>query len=66
MRVEGGAVLKLTGEAAPAEGFILRLPATLNATVKAGGKAIKPQAGGDFPLPPGTKRAEIALGEVRP
>jgi hypothetical protein len=66
MRVEGGAVLKLTGEAAPAEGFILRLPATLNATVKAGGKAIKPQAGGDFLLPPGTKRAEIALGEVRP
>jgi len=64
-RVEGGAVLKLTGEAAPADGFLLRLPASLKASVKVSGKAVPPQAGGDFPLPAGTKRAEIAFGEKK-
>ena len=62
-RVEGGAVLTLTGEAAPADGFVLRLPASLQASVKVGGKAVPPQAGGDFLLPSGTKRAEIAFRE---
>ena len=60
-RVEGGAVLTLSGEAAPAEGFVLRLPASLRPTVQVGGKTLQPQAGGDFLLPAGTKRAEIAL-----
>ena len=62
-RVEGGAVLTLTGEAAPADGFVLRLPASLKATVKVGSNTIQPQAGGDFLLPSGTKRAEIAFSE---
>jgi len=64
-RVEGGAVLTLSGEAAPADGFFLRLPPTLGAIVKVGGRAILPQAGSGFLLPAGTKRAEIAFGETR-
>ncbi|MCX5683741.1 MAG: hypothetical protein NT049_08655, partial [Planctomycetota bacterium] len=65
-RVEGGAVLKLTGEAAPAEGFLLRLPASLKATVKVGASMIQPQAGGDYLLPAGTKRADVAFAEAKP
>jgi hypothetical protein len=64
-RVEGGAVLAMSGEAAPADGFFLRLPPTLGAIVKVGGRAILPQAGSGFLLPAGTKRAEIAFGETR-
>lgn len=56
---DGGATLALTGKAAPAQGFALRLPASLKATVKVKGKRLKPARGGDVILPVGTKEAEI-------
>jgi hypothetical protein len=65
VRIEGGAVLTLSGAAAPADGFTLRLPGTLKATVKIGNKPAKGMRGGDFWLPAGTKRAEIAFGEAK-
>ena len=61
----GGAALMLTGKAAPADGFVLRLPAALRPTVKADGKAVKAGPRGDVLLPPGTKKAEITFGETR-
>jgi hypothetical protein len=64
VRIEGGAVLTLPGPAAPADGFTLRLPGPLKATVKIGNKAAKGMRGGDFWLPPGTKRAEIAFSQA--
>ena len=62
---DGGATLTLTGKAAPAEGFVLRLPAALRPTVKEDGKTLKGKANGDFPLPAGTKKAEITFGETK-
>jgi hypothetical protein len=56
------ATLALTGDAAPAGGFVLRLPSALRATVTTGGSAI-PGADGDFMLPAGTKGAQIEWRE---
>ncbi|MDX1950557.1 MAG: hypothetical protein SFY81_00140 [Verrucomicrobiota bacterium] len=53
----GEAVLKLGGRAKPSEGFLLRLPPELNATVETGGKEVPGE--GDFILPPGTTKATI-------
>ena len=58
---EGGAALVLSDKAAPAEGFVLRLPKSLGAKVKVDGKPLAPTPGGDFILPLGAKRAEIAV-----
>ena len=59
---DAGATLTLTGKAAPAQGFALRLPASLKATVKVKSKRLKPARGGDVILPVGTTRAEITFG----
>jgi len=57
-----GATLTLTGKAAPAQGFVLRLPQSLKAAVTVNGKRVRPARGGDVILPAGTKRAEITFG----
>jgi len=59
---DGGAALTLTGKAAPAQGFVLRLPAALKANAKVKGKRLKPARGGDVMLPVGKTRAEITFG----
>jgi hypothetical protein len=65
VRVEGGAALKLTGAAAPADGFALRLPGVLKAKVKVGTKEARRLPGGDFHLQAGTKRAEVTFTETK-
>ncbi|MBE3135421.1 MAG: hypothetical protein IMZ55_18295 [Acidobacteria bacterium] len=60
---DGGAAMVLAETAAPAEGFILRLPASLGARVTADGKPAKAAPNGDVPLPLGTKHVEIRLPE---
>jgi hypothetical protein len=55
---ERGARLTLSG-AAPPDGFVLRLPATLKASVIVGGKALEARSGGDFVLPAKTVQAEV-------
>ncbi|MSU63288.1 MAG: hypothetical protein EXS31_12970 [Pedosphaera sp.] len=57
-RTGTGATFTLAGEAAPPEGFMLCLPGAMAPTVSVGGKIV---AGvrGRFPLPAGTRRAEI-------
>ena len=57
----GGAKLTLGGTASPPGGFVLRLPASLKASVAVGGKTLKQDATGDLVLPPGTKQAAIAF-----
>ncbi|HUU93909.1 MAG TPA: hypothetical protein VM238_22170 [Phycisphaerae bacterium] len=56
---DGGATLTLTGTAAPAQGFLLQLPASLKATVSVKGKRLRPSRGGDVVLPLGTTQAQI-------
>ena len=62
---DGGATLVLTGKAAPAQGFILRLPKSLKAEVKVGGKRLKAVSDGDFLLPLGTQEAAVAFAPGR-
>jgi len=62
---DGGATLVLTGKAAPAQGFVLRLPKSLKATVKVGGKRLKAVGDGDFLLPLGTQEAAVAFAPRR-
>jgi hypothetical protein len=59
-RADGGATLTLAGDASPPEGFVLRLPQSIKATVTAAGKTLAAK-GGDFLIPPRTKRAEVAF-----
>ncbi|KPJ70599.1 MAG: hypothetical protein AMS14_10325 [Planctomycetes bacterium DG_20] len=56
---DGGATLALTGTAAPAQGFVLRLPEPLQAAVTVDGKRLKAARGGEVVLPLGTKQARI-------
>lgn len=53
--------LRLDGEAAPLEGFLLPLPDALKPQVSVDGRAIKKTERG-FVLPAGTKQAEIQFG----
>ena len=54
MPVEGGAVLTLSGPAAPSAGFIFRLPISIQAQAVADGKALIRNTNGDIIIPPGT------------
>jgi len=56
---DGGATLTLTGTAAPAQGFLLPLPPSLKARVKADGRPVRSIRGARFVLPPRTKHAQI-------
>ena len=56
-----GATLRLDGDAAPPEGFVLPLPDALKPQVSVDGQAIK-RTGRGFVLPAGTKQAEIQAG----
>jgi len=56
---EDGATLKLSGTAEPTNGFILRLPPSLNATVTLDGKHLTLEPNGDCLLPEDTKEAHI-------
>jgi len=58
---DSGATLTLSGDAAPPDGFVLRLPAALGPNVVAGGQTIKARSGGDFLLPPKTKQAAVTF-----
>lgn len=58
-----GAVLTLSRDAAPPDGFVLRLPPDLMATVTADDAPVAPQPGGDVLLPPGTCRVKLRFGE---
>lgn len=60
--IAGGAILKLTGAAAPAGGFVLRLPQQLNASVTVNGKALIANERGDFVLPANTTEARLTFG----
>jgi len=62
---DGGATLVLTGKAAPAQGFVLRLPKSLKAEVKVAGKTLKAVGDGDFLLPLGTQEATVAFAPGR-
>ena len=64
-RAKRGATLALTGKAAPAQGFILRLPRSLKAEVKVGGKTLKAVGDGDFLLPLGTQEAAVGFAPGR-
>jgi hypothetical protein len=58
-----GALVTITGAAAPAEGFVLRLPVSLKARVTSGGKELAGSPRGDFALPQETKQAEVAFAD---
>jgi hypothetical protein len=58
-----GAILTLSGGAAPPAGFILRMPQSLRAEVLAAGKALRATVRGDYAIPSGTGRVEIAFSE---
>ena len=51
--------LYLSGSASPPDGFVLRLPMSIQASVTADGKTITRSDNGDFLLPPKTKRVNI-------
>ena len=59
-----GATLTLAG-AAPAKGFVLRLPPTLAASASGNGRALPRAANGDFALPPGTTKVELSLSPAK-
>jgi hypothetical protein len=56
-----GAMLRLSGNALPPDGFLLPLPDSLKAQVSVGGRAVERSQRG-FVLPPETKQAEIQFG----
>jgi hypothetical protein len=58
-----GAVLTLSGPAAPPGGFVLRLPKAMAATVTVRSETLVRSPEGDVLLPPDTKRAEIAFSQ---
>ena len=59
---ENSAVFKLSGTAAPPNGFILCLPPSLNTTVMLNGEYIKVAPNGDCHLPKNTKELYIQFG----
>ena len=62
---EGGAKLRLFGTAKPPNGFLLRLPPSLNASVTLDGERIAVTPNGDFRLPKDTKEAYIKFEKNR-
>lgn len=56
-----GATLRLDGEARPPKGFVLRLPASLNPTVKVQGQTVSTMSVGGFVLPPGTQEVHVSF-----
>jgi hypothetical protein len=56
---ENGALLKLSGTAKPSNGFILRLPHSLNASVTVRGESLAVASSGDCLLPNHTREASI-------
>ncbi len=56
---QAGATLRLDGEARPPNGFVLRLPVSLKATIKVDDQTISTISGGDFILTPETKEAHV-------
>jgi len=56
---ENGALLKLSGTAKPPNGFILRLPHSLNASVTVNGESLAVASNGDCLLPSHTREASI-------
>ena len=56
-----GGVLRFDGSAAPPDGFILRWPASYNATLTVDGKSMERQENGDFLLPRNTRQALISF-----
>ena len=61
--VDGGATLEITGDAAPGRGFVLKLPASLKASVAANGRETPRNHKGEVVLPPGTKRVDVRFGQ---
>jgi hypothetical protein len=59
-RTDHGAILRLDGDAAPPEGFVLSVPELLKPAVSVGGKTIESTKRG-FVLPADTKQALIQL-----
>jgi hypothetical protein len=59
-----GAVFRLFGTAAPPNGFALRLPSSLNATVTLSGENLRLACSGDCILPRGTREVYIQFGEA--
>jgi hypothetical protein len=55
----GGAVLRLSGKAAPPGGLVLRLPPGAATRITIDGKEASPAANGDVPLLPATKAVRI-------
>jgi hypothetical protein len=53
------ATLKFTGEAAPAEGFVLRLPREIKAAARVANEVLRRRANGDFLVP--ARAAEVRL-----
>ncbi len=53
------ATLKLTGQAAPPQGFVLRLPREIKAGVRVGNEVLRRRANGDFLVP--AQAAEVRL-----
>lgn len=60
-----GAMLTLSGSAVPPAGFVLRLPATLNARALVNGHRLRSLENGDILLPSGTKHARIEFSDQR-
>lgn len=58
----GGAIMILAGQAKPPEGFLLRLPASLNPTLTVNGKTVSPVTACEFVLPPATREVHISPG----
>jgi hypothetical protein len=57
------ATLTLSGSASPPNGFVLAVPGSLDARVRAHGKAIPRSERSLFVLPPQTRRATLVWGE---
>jgi hypothetical protein len=62
MPSETGAVLTIGSDAKPPNGFVLRLPKLLNATVSVAGKSIEQTASGDFFVPVGSDEVHVRFG----
>ena len=58
-RERDGATLRLTGQAAPPEGFALRLPGSVAARVEADGRAVARQGNGEFILAERTREVKL-------
>jgi hypothetical protein len=59
----GGATLSLDGTAKPPNGFLLRLPESLEATVTVNGRTIPAMKAGEFLLQPHTREVHISFSK---